>query len=302
MHGMAVPVHIISGFLGSGKTTLMNHCLRTLPPERRVALVVNDFGTVPVDSRLVERSEYAMKELPSGCVCCTLSGPLVEALASIARDQDPELIVMETTGIANLAQVVQLFACDALSSEISLGNIACVIDSSTFPRMERHFHILREQVEQSNTVIVNKVDKAGAECLEATRLRVEVLAQPDAITVETTQAQIDPHLLLRSRPNYLPASSQVAHKHVHEFTACTIEGDETYCLERLAACVSGLGENILRVKGIIRTDQGPRLIQGSVAGLEISLWAHEPDDSRLVVIGKDLDTRAIEATFQACRV
>ncbi|MDA0321398.1 MAG: GTP-binding protein [Verrucomicrobia bacterium] len=297
-----VPVHIISGFLGSGKTTLMNHCLRTLPPERRVALVVNDFGTVAIDSRLVERPEYAMKELSSGCVCCTLSGPLVEALASITRDQDPELIVMETTGIAEPAQIAQLFAYDALSSEISLGNIVCVIDSSTFPRMERHFRILRQQVEQSNTLIVNKTDKADAECLEVTRRRVEVLAQPDAITVETTQAQIDPQHLLTSRPNYLPANSRFGHEHSHEFTACTIEGDETYSLARLTACVSDLGTNILRVKGIMRTDQGPRLIQGSVAGLDISSWADEPDKSRLVVIGRDLDTHAIEAAFQACRV
>lgn len=298
---MTVPVHIIGGFLGSGKTTLMNHCLRTLPQDTRVALIVNDFGKVPIDGRLIERADYAMKELPSGCVCCTLSGALLESLASITEEQHPDVIVMEATGIAKPAQIGNLLAYGAPSREVHLGNVVCVIDSSTFPRMEQHLLILREQVEQSNTLVLNKTDLADTTTLEATRRRVQYLAQPDAVTVETTQGEIDTATLLDTRPNFLPESSGSAHDHAHAFMACTVEGEETYSLERITAFMAGLGEEVLRVKGIVRTDHGPRLIQGSVAGLDISEWPAEPDESRVVFVGRNFDTRAIEEALANCR-
>ena len=99
---MSIPVHIISGFLGSGKTTLMNHLLRGQTGDLKLALIVNDFGKIPLDGDLLNREGYSMKELASGCVCCTLRGPLSDTLAAFALEEDPDIILMETTGVAIL--------------------------------------------------------------------------------------------------------------------------------------------------------------------------------------------------------
>ena len=93
-------MHVLSGFLGSGKTTLLNRLLAALPAGTRAAVVVNDFGAVAVDGALLDRGSYAVAELASGCVCCTLSVPMQEALAALLDDQQPDTILMETTGLA----------------------------------------------------------------------------------------------------------------------------------------------------------------------------------------------------------
>lgn len=98
-----VPVHVLSGFLGSGKTTLLNRLLAALPAGTRPAIVVNDFGAVTVDGALVDRGRYAVAELASGCVCCTLSAPLQEALSALLDEERPDTILMETTGLAEPA-------------------------------------------------------------------------------------------------------------------------------------------------------------------------------------------------------
>ena len=91
--GRNVPVHVLSGFLGSGKTTLLNRLLAALPANTRPAVVVNDFGAVAVDGALVDRGSYAVAELASGCVCCTLSAPMQEALAALLDDEQPDTCV-----------------------------------------------------------------------------------------------------------------------------------------------------------------------------------------------------------------
>ena len=100
-----VPVHVLSGFLGSGKTTLLNRLLAALPAGTRPAIVVNDFGAVAVDGALVDRGRYAVAELASGCVCCTLSAPLQEALSALLDDEQPDTILMETTGPGRTGRV-----------------------------------------------------------------------------------------------------------------------------------------------------------------------------------------------------
>ncbi len=175
---MAIPVHVIAGFLGSGKTTLMNHLLGTRPADLRPAIIVNDFGDVALDGDLIDRSGYALKELPSGCVCCTLKGPLADTLGSFATEIAPDVILMETTGIAVPADIAAIFRSSELEPFVQIGNVVCVIDACSFLKYEPHFAILGTQVQQANTILLNKTDLVPEDTLNTTRKRIDYLSLP----------------------------------------------------------------------------------------------------------------------------
>ena len=279
----------------------MNHCLRSLPADRKVAIVVNDFGKVAVDAQLIDRGDYAMKELSSGCVCCTLAGPLTESLVALADEQQPDMIVMETTGIAEPAQIAVLIRGGAPAERVHIGNVVCVLDSSSFLKYESHFEIMRKQVEQSNAVLLNKTDLADADQREAVRARVDFLAQPDALVVETQNCEVDVETLYSERPVYLPVSPTPDH-HGHHFHSCTVEVDGPFDITDLRNYLEGLGDTIVRAKGIVNTAEGWKLVQLSLSGLDISDWRAANDASRMVFIGGDPDKKALEAGLDACRV
>jgi G3E family GTPase len=299
---MTSPVHIVTGFLGAGKTTLMNRYLKSPPPGLQVAIIINDFGTVAVDAELVDRSNYAMKELPSGCVCCTLSGALTNSLADLAREQQPDVVVMETTGLARPAQIAELFQRDVLRKIVHIGNVVCVVDSSTFAKYESHFPVMSEQVSQSNTLVLNKTAMADPAMLDTARERAQFLSQPAALLIETNYCDLGPGLLFDERPTYFPATQDVVHEHIDTFHSCTIEEDGAYSLPRIESFMADPGEGIVRAKGIVRTDAGPKLIQWTLTGLEISDWNKEPQTSRLVFIGRALDSRSLTAILRQCLV
>lgn len=299
---MSVPVHIVAGFLGAGKTTLMNHCLRALPADRRVAIVVNDFGKVSIDGDLIRRSGYAMKELAAGCVCCTLSGPLSESLAALASEQKPEAIVMETTGLAKPAQVAAVCRYSGLSALVHVGNVVCVVDAGTFAKFEKHFVVLAEQVTQANTVLLNKVDLASAEALAAARERVSFLCPPGAMVVETTRAAIAPETLFTARPVFFPPLFGLPTAHTDDFSSLSFENDAVYDVDRLTALLQAPDANLLRAKGIVRTPQGAKLVQWTLGGLEVSDWGAPSANSRLVLIGRNLDAEAWKQGLISARV
>lgn len=295
-----IPVHIIAGFLGAGKTTLMNHFLRSLPEDCKAAIIVNDFGKVAVDAELIDCGSYAMKELSSGCVCCTLAGPLTDSLKAIAEEQQPDLVVMETTGIAEPAQIAALMDAGAVSALVHVGNVVCVIDSSAFAKYEPHFDIIPKQVEQANTLVVNKVDLADAPTLERVRSRVAFLAQPDALVVETEQCELDPATLYDERPAYFPLRSSYEH-HGHGFNTCTVDHEGEYVLQDLLSTIEALDDSVIRAKGVVNTDSGPVLIQKSLSGLDVTKRDVAPEISRLVFVGQAMDRPALEAGLEACR-
>jgi len=127
-HGQTVPVHVITGFLGAGKTTLMNRLLAAVPEGWRPAIIVNDFGSVAVDGSLIDRGQYAMQELASGCVCCTLSDGFFESVEALQQlSPPPDHIVVEASGVADVAQLCQYGSLPGLH----LAGVMVVADAET---------------------------------------------------------------------------------------------------------------------------------------------------------------------------
>ena len=293
-----VPVHVLSGFLGSGKTTLLNRLLAALPPGTRPAVVVNDFGAVAVDGALVDRGSYAVAELASGCVCCTLSAPMQEALAALLDDEEPDVILMETTGLAEPAAFPALFAAPALADRIRLGNVACVVDASTYLRYADHLLVLPRQVEQANTVIMYKTDLAGAATQEAVRRRLLATCPPGALLLAAERCAVDPAVVYDERPVYFAGSGHRT-GHYHEFRSLTAELPRPVAAAGLRQLLQGLAGEVERAKGLVHTDAGPKLVQLTLAGAEVEDWPEPVTDSRITFVGRNLDTLDLPASLAA---
>ena len=303
-----VPVHVLSGFLGSGKTTLLNRLLAALPASAtasasatKPAVVVNDFGAVAVDGALVDRGRYAVAELASGCVCCTLSAPMQDALAALLDDEEPDTILMETTGLAEPAAFPALFATPALADRIRLGNVACVVDASTYLRYADHLPVLPRQVEQSNTVIMNKTDLADAATRDAVRRRLLATCPPDALLLAAERCAVDPAVVYDERPVYFAGSGHRT-GHYHEFRSLAVEFGSPVSLEALRQLLDGFAGDVERAKGLVQTDAGPKLVQLSLAGVAIEDWAEPLATSGITVVGRNLEALDLPARAAALGV
>ena len=293
-----VPVQVLSGFLGSGKTTLLNRLLAALPAGTRPAIVVNDFGAVAVDGALIDRGSYAVAELASGCVCCTLSAPLQEALIALLDDEQPDTILMETTGLAEPAAFPALFAAPELAARVHLGNVVCVVDASTYLRYADHLLALPRQVEQANTVIMNKIDLTDAATQNSVRRRLLATCPPGALLLAAERCAVDPRVVYDERPVYFAGSGHRAGHH-QEFVSRTLETAGPVPLAALRQLLQGLAGEVERAKGMVHTDAGPKLVQLTLAGVEIEDWPEPLVDSRITFVGRDLDALDLPAHVAA---
>ena len=293
-----VPVHVLSGFLGSGKTTLLNRLLAALPAGTRPAIVVNDFGAVTVDGALVDRDRYAVAELASGCVCCTLSAPLQEALSALLEDEQPDTILMETTGLAEPAAFPALFAAPELAGDIHLGNVVCVVDASTYLRYADHLLVLPRQVEQANTVIMNKIDLADAPTREAVRRRLLATCPPGTLLLAAERCAVDPRVVYDERPVYFTGDGHRA-GHDRQFRSLTVETPRPVPMSALRRFLQGLSGEVERAKGMVHTEAGPKLVQLTLAGVEIEDWPEALADTRVTFVGRDLQALDLPARMAA---
>ncbi len=264
---MPVPVLLVAGFLGAGKTTVVNHLLRHAEG-RRIAAVVNDFGTINIDAELIADAADGVVSLSNGCICCTLEGDLLRTLAGLfRRDPRPDVIVIETSGVADPADIVRNLMDPVIFREAPLETVLCVVDA-TIPVAKLDDALLRSQIRAADVVALSKVDLAGATGSAQMRDAVRAI-RPAAVVVDAVNGEIPVALLFPADPDRVPAPREPGPRRptVERFETLSWTSDQPVSLPRLQDAIGRLAPKLARAKGLFETVEQPgRLTVFQLAG------------------------------------
>jgi len=314
----SIPTTVLTGFLGSGKTTLLNHILSRRDTQR-VAVIVNEFGDIGIDGQLVIGAEEDILELNNGCICCTVRTDLTRAVANLlASGRTIDHILIETTGLADPAPVIQSFILDeTLRSSTELDAIVTVVDAEHIVE-QLHNEQAREQVAFADVILINKIDLVADRALDDLGSRLRSL-NPLATIHRTRNCEVDLGRVLGVRAfdlrNALKLDPQLladsTHEHDAVITCVSIRDsgaiDATLFTRWLNELVQSRGKDLLRIKGIIDLENESRRfvfhgVHMTLDGRPGRPWG--PAAARInemVFIGRNLDPVALRSEFDGCR-
>ena len=273
------PINLITGPLGSGKTTLLRHILAAVP--KKIAILMNEFGEISIDSKVIEGKNVRIAELGGGCVCCSLQGEFEAAVDEVIDTVDPEIIVVETTGVAEPDALI--FDIQENLPKVRLDGVVTVADAETMIRFPQLGHTTRMQIEDADAILLNKVDLVPPPDLSRVEEQIRRL-NPTAPVLHTRLCRVDPDLLFgiaREREIRRPE-----HIHQPEFESFSYRTSLPLQKERFEEFAGSLPENVYRAKGFVRFREGAHLFN-FVAGR----WELEPfpeETTALVFIGKGI--------------
>ena len=187
---LRTPITLITGPLGSGKTTLLRHILAINPA--KIAIVMNEFGEIGIDTKVIEGKNVRITELGGGCVCCSLLGEFEAASDEIIEKVAPDRIVVETTGLAEPEALV--FNIQEALPQCRLDGVISVIDADMLIRFPELGHTTRLQIEGADILLLNKIDLVEPSQIEPLETKLREI-NPTAAIVRTERCRVDPELL-----------------------------------------------------------------------------------------------------------
>ena len=258
-----IPVTIIGGFLGSGKTSLLNHIINNTHG-KRFAVLVNDFGEINIDAKLVVSVEGETISLANGCICCVIRDDLLkEVIRLFERDPLPEHIVIESSGVARPVSVAETFFNPAVQHLVEVQNMITLLDADlVIDDQADYTDLAYSQIAVADLVVINKTDLVPPQRLETVRQKVEAIV-PRARIWETTFGEVPLDLIfddqmsramesLREKNKLLTPHN--AHHHGEEFATWTFRSQAEWSFNALQRAVEHLPKGIFRAKGMVRLD------------------------------------------------
>lgn len=316
-------VILISGFLGSGKTTLLRHLLSQVPDHRRVMVLMNEFGKVGIDGRLVQDGDLQVWEINRGSIFCACAkGDFLRSLFDIARNYAPEVLLVEASGVADTTDMAKDLSRDPLPSMYRMADSVCLIDACRYFDWVEMFQAVPRQIRASRTLVLNKTDLVDEETLSDIETSLRSF-NPDAPIVRSSFGHLTWEQVLSEveRPRAavcgcsLPFSRELAEVQLEAFIEAVLEDGEAHLdppdrlfsqsirwtgspegFERLLGALPG---DLVRAKGYWKDEEGRgRTFDLVGAGTPtIGVLKGECDGNLAVFIRKNVDARSIPELF-----
>ncbi|GGG89755.1 GTP-binding protein [Staphylococcus pragensis] len=247
-----ISITIVSGFLGSGKTTFLKYYIdQLLKKDEKVTIIMNEFGQFDVDSLLVGE-DVSVKSLINGCVCCDLNNDLVNQLNILVQQEETQHIVIEATGIAHPLEIFTACQDPTIIKEVQTPQIIGLVDAQRFSKKDDYtestMRLMEEQIAYSDVIILNKTDLVEEEVLRDIEAELKRL-NSQATLISTTYSQVDDEQLEGS--NHHPLTS---HRHAHHHGIQSMQYTFTSAIDRqlFYQFILRLPDNVLRLKGFVK--------------------------------------------------
>jgi G3E family GTPase len=325
-----MPVTIITGFLGSGKTTLLNQILKN-KHDLKVAVFVNEFGDINIDSQLLVSLDEDMVELSNGCICCTINDGLVDAVYRVLeRKERIDYLVIETTGVADPLPIILTFVGTELRDFTCLDSILTVVDAETFTPEHFDSEAALKQISLGDIILLNKTDLVSQDKLEELEAYIRTV-KVGARILHSQYGQVPLPLILDVELTPVDAYKKLevddnndhhghhSHDHDHEhghyhshhlendgFVSFSFQSDRPFEVHKFEKFLTEqMPQNIFRAKGILWfSDSDLRHIfqlSGPRYDLDAEQW-FSPPKNQLVFIGRNLDATYIQQQLNNCLV
>jgi len=322
MRTQPLPLVVLTGFLGSGKTSTLGHWLaHTDVPLKRTAVIINDFGSVNVDAALLSRRQLELRSITGGCVCCQSFEDLISQVETLAKNPDLDLVWIETSGLADPEEVLDHLSVPELQDSTVIRRLVLVVDGSDFPCSWRGRAVQEEQIRYADLILLNKTDRID----DSARQRVEISLRqinPEARIIVTQHGKVEPGLLSdagEKNHSHGHAHSHEEHDHDHcDHDHCDHDHSHAHAedlphaastlflplaapVERSAfqRFLGALPTSVFRAKGFIRLTENPgqlhtfQQVRDQAELLLLPLETSTDIATGLVFIGPHLDERRI---------
>ena len=316
-----IPVTVLTGYLGAGKTTLLNRILSE-NHGKKYAVVINEFGELGVDNDLVVDADEEVFEMNNGCICCTVRGDLIRIIGQLVKRKGVlDGIIIETTGLADPSPVAQtFFVDDQVKTRSRLDAIVTVVDAKHLLARLSDSHEAEEQVAFADVIVLNKTDLVTPEELEGVEARIRSINR-SARVLRAEKANVplaevldrgsfDLNRILEMEPDFLLGEDD--HVHDDAVTSVSLTSDAPLDMQRFNAWIGTVltekGQALLRTKGILHFQGDDRrfafqAVHMIADGDYIGPWkSGDARQSRIVFIGRDLDSSELRRGFEACAV
>ncbi|WP_024793855.1 CobW family GTP-binding protein [Tomitella biformata] len=318
-----IPTLVLAGFLGSGKTTMLNHLLRNQIGVR-IGVIVNDFGAVNIDALLVAGQVDSAISIGNGCVCCVSDVAELDAMLDrlSQRGAGIDAIIIEASGLAEPRELIRMIAGSTVD-RIRYGGLIEVVDAAEYPANRIAHPELDQHVRLADLVVLNKADRLTPDALAELRAELEPLCGPVPI-VTTAHGRLDPTLLFDERELTLPdgprqmtideilaeieaeSTSADIHSHLHtDFDSISFESPQPLHPRRLMDLLQNSPAGLYRVKGLVSLGDAAaaEAFEVQTVGRHITVRrSPRPRDpmTRLVAIGAGIDASALTDGLARC--
>lgn len=283
-----IPALVVSGFLGAGKTTLVQHLLKDAQRQGlRLAVVSNEFGALGIDQALLgTQGSNSYVELEGGCVCCKLSDELVTTLQQLWEEVRPDRILVETSGVALPFDTLINFWREPVSDWVNESIAVVVVNAEQVAEGRDLEGTFEQQVSSADLLILNKVDLIPADQIEAIEIQLDAMA-PGTPIIRATNANVTSDVFFTPDPkNTIKRNGEALPAHTHE----AFESEELFIAQGVdpdTIIKQVQSHQALRAKGFVQTSQGLRLLQGVGSRIDLLESAVNPPEhllGRIVVI------------------
>jgi G3E family GTPase len=314
----ATPVFLLSGFLGSGKTTLITRVLDTeridASKQAQSAVIVNEFGAVGLDHRMMAEARDDIVDVSGGCFCCSASTPLIETLEKILK-KEPHQIIIETSGLSDPQRVMgSILAARANGMPVHIAGVIVLLDSINAIDTILKNEEARQQLASADRVGLTKLDRIAADQRDAVIARLTALVRRTNLLADIRSAELPDEMFtsfsvksagFAKQHSVIPNLKDDDHR--HNRIACSIlESQSPFKLTELQEFLNLLldryGNSVIRLKGIVRVEgaDNPQIIQAVGSHLAPMEKAHPmsaPEASQIVVFTENLPKSAVEHLF-----